>query len=280
MFKWSKRQYVIDQMPSEIAEKISNYFELIAGGKIPIDLFNNPFIQRCSKFRIKNLHRGAPKQIYEHLIHTERIIPIVIDSGEEHRQNLPGNLEQFDFIQKILIITENIFRNYQEKGYTDYHPSHDEILTAILLHHEGALSIEVPVWTRKKSCLEQFVVSDNPNEGFDCDFSQSLTGHIDLLLWDSSSQCIIVADYKPEGYFLRSLPQVAIYGLILQKNLNLPRILCLSFNKDSAWLYSPHILFEDINPILSQYGNPKLSWRNIARKFEAFYNRNNVEKKK
>ncbi|MHA1776857.1 MAG: hypothetical protein ACTSWC_08775 [Promethearchaeota archaeon] len=265
-------------MPQNIARKITNYFDIIAARDVPIDLFNNPFIQRCSKFRIKNLPHGAQKKITTHLIKTERIFPFYLNSEDNFQINSNhGSDDKFthnqDFLLSILTITEKTFTTYYAQGYTDYKPSHEEILSTILLQHDGALSIEVPVWTRKKSSLEQFLVKIDSSNKLSCDFSYSLTGHIDLLLWDTETECLIIADYKPEGYFLRSLPQVATYGLMLEKILELPRILCLSFNKESAWLYSPHILIEDINPLLSQYGDPPLNWRKIAKGFERFYKR-------
>ncbi len=265
VFKWAKKQFVLEQMPPDIGMKITNYFNIIAQGVVPIDLFNNPFILRCSKFRVKNLQRGAQRKISQYLIENSRIFPIVRKSNNQSINKLTE--QNSAFLNSILEITEKTFVSYWEQGYNDYKPSHDEVLSSILLQHDGALSVEVPVWTRKKSSLEQFLVKNSENEPFSCNFVYSLTGHIDLLLWDSSTQCFIVADYKPEGYFLRSLPQVAVYALILQKNLELPKILCLSFNKDEAWLYSPQILIEDINPMLEQYGNPSLKWRKIVKSF-------------
>lgn len=260
LFKWAKRNQIIEQMPPELASKINEYFNLVLSGNIPNDIFNNPVIQRCSKFRIKHLKRGTQPKIAQNLIEQGKIMPFSCNMKTP-------SMELNNFLP-LLEITQTTFQEYEKLGYVDYKPSHDEVLARILLSYDNALSTEVPVWTRKKSTLEQFIVVDEPSTAFSCDFIHSLTGHIDLLIWDSTLNCFIVADYKPEGHFLRSLPQVAIYALILQKNLHLDQIMCISFNKDEGWLYNPHLLYTDIEMNLKENGNPPLKWRRIARSFK------------
>ena len=103
-------------------------------------------------------------------------------------------------------------------------------------------------------------------EKYKFSFSKSITGHIDLLLYDDNGNNLIIADYKPEGYFLRSLPQIAFYALILRRILNIEdlNVKCLSFNKDKAWIYKPEIL-KEINEEMKKFGNPKLKWRRILK---------------
>ena len=62
-----------------------------------------------------------------------------------------------------------------------------------------------------------------------------------------------VVDYKPEGKFIFSLPQVATYGLLIKKILKLGQIKCISFNKAEAWEYDPELLLKDIRDYLSSY---------------------------
>ena len=260
VFKWAKKRDVIAQIPIESAKKITEYFQVISQKNIPHDLFNNPRILRCSSFRIKHLHRGAQTEIKLSLIEQNKIIPFTISTVNKS--------PELSHVCSLIEITKKVFLEYENQGFLDYKPSHDDILTQILLTHDFTLSTEVPVWTRRKSSLEQFIISKDSKPLFNCQFPHSITGHIDLLMWDPHEKCLIIVDYKPEGYFLRSLPQVAIYGLILQNNLQLEKVLCVSFNKDEGWLYDPRILLSDINGAISLYGNPPLKWRKIIKAFK------------
>jgi hypothetical protein len=72
-----------------------------------------------------------------------------------------------------------------------------------------------------------------------------LTGHVDLIRIDED--CLEVIDYKPEGNFLRSMPQVAAYTYLLDScynSLKLEDMKCVSFNEKEAWIYSPLVLRE------------------------------------
>ena len=73
-------------------------------------------------------------------------------------------------------------------------PNHEHVLKHILREDDKSLATEIPIWTK------------NP---------KSVTGHIDLLRNDGN--VIQVVDYKPEGNFVRSIPQVAYYGFIIKK---------------------------------------------------------------
>ncbi|MFX0146506.1 MAG: hypothetical protein ACFE8E_02030, partial [Candidatus Hodarchaeota archaeon] len=77
---------------------------------------------------------------------------------------------------------------------------------------------------------------------------KAITGHIDLIQIQDNT--IKVIDYKPEGNFMYSLPQVATYGLLLKSVLNIDHIRCISFNKSCAWEYDPNILLSDIKEYL------------------------------
>jgi hypothetical protein len=107
-------------------------------------------------------------------------------------------------------------------------PGHEPILKNILIKDKDSIAIEVPIWNE---------ANDNV-----------LTGHIDLL--QVQDDLVKVIDYKPEGNFLVSLPQVAMYGYLLRSKLKLKNIKCISFNKDEAWEYDPSILISDIREYL------------------------------
>ena len=91
----------------------------------------------------------------------------------------------------------------------------------LLKNDPGVVAMEVPVWS-----------------GF-----LRVTGHVDLVRL--CPDYIEIIDYKPEGNFLRSMPQVAVYSYLLDScypTLKLERMRCVSFNENEAWSYSPEVL--------------------------------------
>ena len=253
-FKLAKRQNVISLMPSQIRMKISGFFDLILRKQIAIDLFNDPKTTRCSNFRITKLNRGAQKIISEKFLKESSIYRI--------NSNSPSKIPEFKLIHNLLVIVNEIFEDYDKNPNCFNKPTHDSVLTAILLKLNYALSIETPIWLRKQRKLTDYMNLESDIYNFS--YSNSITGHIDLLLYDDIGKNLIIADYKPEGYFLRSLPQIAFYALILKRILNINdlNVKCLSFNKDKAWIYKPEVL-KDIEIEIKKFGNPKLEWRRI-----------------
>ncbi len=253
-FKWAKRESLLNLMPSDLATQLSHFFERIYNKNIPMDLFDNPKITRCSKFRVKGLKRGMQKTLSDILIKKSLVLPFSI--GTQHDAQIHSS-----FLD-LLTETQECYAEYHNLGYRDYKPSHDVVLSRILLKNEQALAIETPVWTRKQSRLTDFMT--NPSKlNFTC--GTSLTGHIDLLLYNPQNRVLVVCDYKPEGFFLRSLPQVATYGLLLKRILKIPEIQCISFSKDEGWYYNPEILHHQLESLLQENGNPTLKWRKLIR---------------
>jgi len=250
-FKLAKRQNVISQMPKQIQMKINGFFDLILRKQIAMDLFNDSKTTRCSKFRVSKLDRGAQKIISEKL-QSDSLIK-QIDSSSISK------IPNYEWIYNLLAINNECFEEYNNNPNYFYKPTHDSVLTAILLKLNNALSIETPIWLRKQKKLTDYMNLDY--EIYNFSYSSSITGHIDLLLYDDIGNNLIIADYKPEGYFLRSLPQIAFYAIILRRILNINdlNIKCLSFNKDKAWIYSPEVL-KEINEEIKKFGNPKLPW--------------------
>lgn len=137
---------------------------------------------------------------------------------------------------------------YAQKVYDIYHrnqfnkkPGHDPILKNILINDKDSIAIEVPIWEESNN--------------------KDLTGHIDLI--QIQNNIIKVIDYKPEGNFMFSMPQVAAYGFLLKKNLNIKNLKCMTFNKAEAWEYDPNILLEDINNYLISQNVPRI-WENFV----------------
>ncbi len=99
-----------------------------------------------------------------------------------------------------------------------------------------------------------------------------LTGHIDLIL--VMDDIIYVCDYKPEethipettrlSYsFMRSIPQVASYALVLKKLFDIYDIMCITFNKKGAWIYEPKTTLTHLNTFIKknkQYKASDRSW--------------------
>ena len=90
-------------------------------------------------------------------------------------------------------------------------------------------------------------------------------GHIDFLFYFNDT--LYVCDYKPlDKNFFRSLPQVCLYGLVLEKMLNISslKIKCITFNQEQSWEFSPSILNTHVKEIIKkiQKINPrvKMEW--------------------
>lgn len=151
-----------------------------------------------------------------------------------------GEIEVFGRDGKISQMVETVFENFNAEGIKKK-PGHEPVLNYILIQHPNSIAVEVPVWRKNQ---------------------KPITGHIDLLQVDSKNREILVLDYKPEGNFIRSLPQICCYGLFLQR-IVAPRkftVRCVSFNRDASWYYNPEILIEQITPRLIQRGQEKIPW--------------------
>ena len=134
----------------------------------------------------------------------------------------------------------DVFENYKTSDIRKK-PGHEPILKNILIKDKNSVAIEIPIWKK--------INNDH------------ITGHIDLIQIENG--VIKVIDYKPEGNFLFSLPQVATYGLFIESKFSLHDIKCISFNRNGAWEYDPHILLTDVKNYL-------ISQRIIERKWEEF----------
>jgi hypothetical protein len=121
-------------------------------------------------------------------------------------------------------------------------PGHEPILKNILIKDKNSIAIEVPIWNEAEN--------------------KTITGHIDLI--QVENDIVKVIDYKPEGNFLFSLPQVAMYGFLLKSKLNIKNLKCISFNKEEAWEYEPSILLSDIKEYLISHRISQRPWENYV----------------
>ena len=254
-FKWGKQKHVLNTMPEQLNRKLTLFFDKIYKKEIPHKLFGDRDIERCSKFRINGLKRGSGKIISQRLIENLHV-------GHFHLSDSNNPIFPHYFYDLCKETTE-IYNIYKEENIIDYKPSHNEVLTRILLKNDHALAVETPVWASNRRTIDYYTRKEG-DLYFNSNYS--ITGHIDLLMYDPNDQVLVVVDYKPEGYFLRSLPQIATYGLLLKRILGVSRINCISFNKDEGWIYDPEILRTEIEIHLKQNGNPSLKWRKIVRR--------------
>lgn len=141
--------------------------------------------------------------------------------------------------------SNSILPQYAKKVHINFkndeigvNPGHGPVLKYILIKDKDAVAIEVPIWKSIKNKV--------------------ITGHIDLI--QIQQNVVKVIDYKPEGNFMFSLPQVATYGLLIKSVLNIKNVKCVSFNKKEAWEYEPNILLEDIKEYLSLHSIEDRLW--------------------
>jgi hypothetical protein len=98
-----------------------------------------------------------------------------------------------------------------------------------------------------------------------------ITGHIDILAYDTKFNEFLILDIKPEGTqeILKSIPQLTAYGFLLKwlivefcKNrcldisfLNTIKIKCVGFNNEIAWKFDPFLVFNNIFEFLDHEYN-------------------------
>ncbi|MHA2266617.1 MAG: hypothetical protein ACXAB8_02370 [Promethearchaeota archaeon] len=148
-------------------------------------------------------------------------------------------VKYYDSNSKLPMHTQKVYEIYRENRIPG-NPGHEPILKNILIKDKNSIAIEVPVWNETES--------------------KRITGHIDLIQVENDT--VKVIDYKPEGNFLFSLPQVAMYGFLLQSKLNIKNLKCISFNKEEAWEYEPTILLSDIKEYLISHRINERPWEN------------------
>jgi len=141
---------------------------------------------------------------------------------------------------KLPSYAQKVYKNFKDNKI-EGEPGHDPILKNILIKDKNSLAIEIPIWKNKGNKV--------------------ITGHIDLIQVEAN--IIKVIDYKPEGRFLVSLPQVAMYGILLKSELDIKNLSCISFNKNKAWEYDPQILMLEIKNYLISQGINYRPWENF-----------------
>ncbi|MFX1313050.1 MAG: hypothetical protein ACFFHD_10600 [Promethearchaeota archaeon] len=151
-----------------------------------------------------------------------------------------SKVKKLDSNSKLPKYAQIVYKNFFEENFNKI-PGHDPILKYILINDKDSIAKEVPIWKKMNDIY--------------------LTGHIDLIQIENN--VVKVIDYKPEGNFLLSLPQVAMYGILIKSILKIKNLRCISFNKNKAWEYDPNILKLDIREYLISHGIKKRPWENF-----------------
>ncbi|MFX1405628.1 MAG: hypothetical protein ACFFBW_01610 [Promethearchaeota archaeon] len=142
---------------------------------------------------------------------------------------------------KLPRFTQEVYENFKENKIRK-DPGHEPILKNILIKDKDSIAIEIPIWKRYNK-------------------HNFITGHIDLIQVEKNT--IKVIDYKPEGKFLLSIPQVAGYGLLLKSIFNLDKLICVSFNKKEAWEFKPEILLNEVKDYLISLNVKERHWEDF-----------------
>lgn len=179
--------------------------------------------------RISNFRiKGLPKG------GLKQLSEILIEAGEiEHKELGETKLGLSE-------MADVVYTNWQKENFSGK-PGHDPILKYILINHEKAIAIETPIWKSKPK----------------------ITGHIDLIMLIDDT--IYIVDYKPERNYLRSLPQVAYYGLLLGKKFRTDKIKCVQFSKEDSWEYNPKILIENLPNMIDEALLEQFPWCKFTR---------------
>ncbi|MBY9006902.1 MAG: helix-turn-helix domain-containing protein [Candidatus Lokiarchaeota archaeon] len=171
--------------------------------------------------------------------------------------NLPikgkNKLDKFDklVLKAILELIEYSQNEYYNQNQLwSVWPKHGFVTSRILYKSKYAVASETPIW----------IYSDTEQK--------YLTGHVDLIMIIDG--VVYVCDFKPNysnntkpasKNFINSIPQVAIYGLIIKKNFNIENLYCITFNKESAWVYNPCTVINEVTKFLHRHNqNIKQSW--------------------
>ncbi|MBD3211103.1 MAG: hypothetical protein GF311_00720 [Candidatus Lokiarchaeota archaeon] len=152
-----------------------------------------------------------------------------------------GKILKFDADYKLSHFAKEVYQNFRQYKLRE-NPGHDPILKNILIRDPTSIAIEVPIWKKVNGTY--------------------ITGHIDLIKIEEEN--IKIVDYKPEGNFLYSLPQVASYGLLVKSIFKYDNVKCISFNKNHAWQYSPDILLNDLKEYLLNHKFNTQKWERFV----------------
>ncbi len=250
----------------EMKDKLNSFKDSILSNSYPIHIFNNELNPRASNFILKGTSSKnfkRQKGVYDY-VYYKLIIKLLTNAraGEfgfnRGFGKIPetNNQEYIKFYGGIVDSVKRALKigiyspNYQE---IDPNFTLDDLDFGVLVFNKDPESMPHPIV--QNYCLKNVpytILSEIPIF-LDTRLGSYFSGHIDLLF--AKNNDLIVSDFKPNSKsrppnydIYRSLPQVAIYGLILNTILKPEsfKIKCLSFNDQVGLLFEPDILTKEI----------------------------------
>jgi len=222
---------------TNLLKKLVWFFEKISKMDYDVDIFRveNP---RCSDFLITG-SRSKP-------IQSEILLPYIKELYDKKIIKETSESVLGTRLINYVNMAEHYYKNkFSQKSYNSFLSDegniyHDQLQNFIFRKDSDIIATELLVWLKINFPL------------LNIDY---LSGHIDFLFFFNN--CLYVCDYKPEHrdrIFLRSIPQISAYGLLLEKMMDLPnlQIKCITFNKTNAWEYEPSILYIYVKNIISE----------------------------
>ncbi len=219
----------ISAFPIDIKIRLEKYFEyLLTTENQNLGIYDTDLeIFACSNFQVKYLQRGHRKNVYFELIEIGYIKEISLNS-----ETLPS------YFKEIFNKTE-LIENYMSNKEEPNRDRHERLERLLLNDVSNVFAIEPPVFNK----------------------SISIAGHIDFLSssFENENFKIQINDYKPidKIEFVKYLPQLCMYGLLLNRILNIGDSdisECVIFNKQKAIIFKPNLI-KDLPKILNPHYN-------------------------
>ena len=241
IFKWNYKNFyrINDNL---LKRKLGEILNIVENGKYHDEIFElrNP---SCSQFYIRgdashHLMNSEINHFNDQMIDRKIILN---DQFTELGRNL------VNYVNSASVHYKDNKRAFSEKGNRIIH---DYLQSYIRERDTNIIVTEFLIW---------LPINDS---SINADY---IYGHIDFLFYFNDT--LYVCDYKPlDKNFFRSLPQVCLYGLILEKMLNIPnlKIKCITFNQEQSWEFSPSILNTHVKEIIKKiqkiYPSVKMEW--------------------
>ncbi len=232
-FEWNKGNFEKIQ-DDVIKTKLNEIYQYNNKRLFPLGALSK-YNPRCSDFFIRGSQQ-KPISPHELQIYSKDLI-----SDGKIEKNSQIGVKLMNYVKELEQNTKETSKFFSVNRFI----KHEPILSYIVKNDKNVIGKEIFIWKP---------INDNSEPRINRKWF--ITGHIDILLTQNNK--IFIADYKPdEKNFLRSLPQVASYGIILSNmlDLDMKKIKCISFNRDESWEYNPSILKDNIGNIVKELKN-------------------------
>jgi predicted transcriptional regulator len=215
--------YLPDKMtnfPTKIKARLEKYFEyLITTTDQTLGIYDTDLkVFSCSDFQVKYLKRGHLRHVYFELIDDKFIKEVSLDSDD-----LPPYF-------KHLFNKTELIESYMIESEEPNRDRHYRLEELLLNDIDNVFAVEPPVFNK----------------------SVSIAGHIDFLSFKLETEKfrLQINDYKPveagrEYEFVKFLPQLCMYALILNRTLNFTDsdlLECVMFNRYKAIIFKPNLI--------------------------------------